>query len=54
MKFFLSFIQKIGIIPLGTGNDLSRTFGWGSGVILNDIPSYISNFIKATTKKMDL
>jgi hypothetical protein len=57
--WILSFIvvQKqcqIGVLPLGTGNDLARVIGWGS--VCDDdahLPQLLERYEKASVKMLD-
>ncbi|XP_015906416.1 diacylglycerol kinase delta isoform X2 [Parasteatoda tepidariorum] len=45
---------QVGVLPLGTGNDLARILGWGSSC--NDdaqLPQMLENYEKATVKALD-
>ena len=43
----------LGIIPLGTGNDLARVLGWGSGYDNEDIVEVLNDLKNAKTVKLD-
>lgn len=48
------FIPRVTILPLGTGNDLSNTLGWGAGYA-GEIPveQVLRNILEAEVVKMD-
>lgn len=48
------FIPRVMILPLGTGNDLSNSLGWGSGYA-GEIPveQVLRNVLEAEVVKMD-
>lgn len=48
------FIPRVTILPLGTGNDLSNTLGWGAGYA-GEIPveQVLRNVVDAEVVKMD-
>lgn len=48
------FIPRVTILPLGTGNDLSNTLGWGAGYA-GEIPveQVLQNVLDAEVVKMD-
>jgi diacylglycerol kinase family enzyme len=44
----------VGVIPIGTGNDMSRMFGWGPGYNGEDLQPIVDNILKATMRPMDM
>ena len=44
---------QVGVIPLGTGNDLARVFGWGGGYSGEDLKKLMKKFAKAKTMLLD-
>ncbi|XP_061686638.1 diacylglycerol kinase epsilon [Syngnathoides biaculeatus] len=54
LKGLDQFIPRVTILPLGTGNDLSNTLGWGAGYA-GEIPveQVLRNILDAGVVKMD-
>ena len=45
---------SVAVLPLGTGNDLARTFGWGGGYNKNDsIEAFLKRVINGDIVKLD-
>jgi diacylglycerol kinase (ATP) len=43
----------LAILPLGTGNDLARTFGWGGGFNSEPLYDFIYKVINGNIVKLD-
>eukprot|EP00731_Ephydatia_muelleri_P028502 Em0020g146a len=44
---------RVGILPLGTGNDLARVLGWGKGYVDEDIADYLTDLEHAQLSMLD-
>lgn len=55
--YFILELQKqchIGILPLGTGNDLARVLGWGASFPDDaHLSTVLLRYERATTKMLD-
>jgi len=43
----------VGILPLGTGNDLARTLGWGGGYNNESMELFLNRVINGRIVKLD-
>jgi diacylglycerol kinase (ATP) len=44
---------SVAILPLGTGNDLARTLGWGGGYNNESLEAYFNKVINGKSVKLD-
>ena len=43
----------VAVLPLGTGNDLARTLGWGGGYNNESMEAFLHKVINGKTVKLD-
>ena len=43
----------VGVLPLGTGNDIGRVLGWGGGYTGEDLTVILKNVLEAETVNFD-
>ena len=49
----LPYPPSVGILPLGTGNDLARTLGWGGGYNNESMELFLNRVINGKIVKLD-
>ena len=49
----ITTVPPVGIIPLGTGNDLSRCLGWGGGYSGQDLNAVVAEMLIADVVPLD-
>eukprot|EP00930_Biecheleria_cincta_P044088 TRINITY_DN30249_c0_g1_i1.p1 TRINITY_DN30249_c0_g1~~TRINITY_DN30249_c0_g1_i1.p1 ORF type:complete len:648 (-),score=68.10 TRINITY_DN30249_c0_g1_i1:59-2002(-) len=51
---FPDVLPAVGIVPMGTGNDLARLLGWGAALVdFDDLYEYLLRMIQATPVNLD-
>ena len=49
----LDYPPAVAILPLGTGNDLARTLGWGGGFNNESMEAFLNKVINGKQVKLD-
>ncbi|CAF0938487.1 unnamed protein product [Rotaria sp. Silwood1] len=49
---YMDFVS-VGVIPLGTGNDMARFLGWGAGYGREDLAAVIQSLARSETRLLD-
>lgn len=49
----LSYMPPVAILPLGTGNDLAQTFGWGPGYTGGSVLPFLQHVGRAHVELLD-
>ena len=52
-QMMLEHPPSVAILPLGTGNDLARTMGWGGGYNNEPMEAFINKVIHGRVVKLD-